>query len=388
MQMAKSVRRQAASKASKSAPASPSRSSKKTTATSRKSPSSRRPSPHEQIEALDRELIRIVQQRAELSHATIQAGVVTSMFEATTRARQMVQASTGQVSTAAMQAILKHVASACLANMHRMRVAYLGPQYSYTHLAAIKYFGEAAAFAPVASIAAVFEAVTRNEAIAGLVPIENSTDGRIVDTLSMFIRRKMHVCGEVVLPIHHNLLSRTPRERIVEVYSKPQALSQCRNWLANNVPQAKLVDMSSTTAAAQIAAEKPGAAAIASIEAGREYSLDVIDANIEDNPHNFTRFAVLGREQLAPTGDDKTAIMFQVNHEPGALADSMTIFKKAQLNLTFIESFPIPDRINEYVFFIELTGHQADKNVAAAIETLSKRSQRVDVLGSYPKATV
>ncbi len=356
--------------------------------------SSHNPSLQDDLDSLDRELLRLVEQRCELVRevaASAPSGIAAGMHDAAKRARELVaksESAADHVSGDAKLALLRHVASIGLANMHRMRVAYLGPQYSYTHLAAIKYFGDAAAFAPVASIAAVFEAVMRNEAIAGLVPIENSTDGRIVDTLSMFIRRTMHVCGEVVLPIHHNLLSRTPRERIVEVYSKPQALSQCRTWLANNLPNAQLIDMSSTTAAAQIAAEKPGAAAVAGIEAGREYSLDLIDANIEDNPNNFTRFAILGREQLAPTGDDKTAIMFQVNHQPGALADSMTIFKKANLNLTFIESFPIPERVNEYVFFIELAGHQDNANVAAAIATLSKRSQRVDVLGSYPRAVV
>jgi chorismate mutase/prephenate dehydratase len=188
------------------------------------------------------------------------------------------------------------------------------------------------------------------------------------------------------LPIHHYLLSRSPRDQIVEVYSKPQALSQCRTWLANHLPHAKCVEISSTAAAARIAAEKIGAAAVASIEAGREYNLDVVHANIEDNSHNLTRFVILGREQPDRTGDDKTTILFQVNHEPGALADAMMIFKKEQLNLTWIESFPFPEKRNEYLFFVELSGHQSDTPVSQAIAALKKKAQRVEVLGSYPRA--
>jgi chorismate mutase/prephenate dehydratase len=167
---------------------------------------------------------------------------------------------------------LRHVASACLQSLHQLRAAYLGPMHSYSHLAAIKYFGDAAALTPVASIPAVFEAVSRGDVATGIVPIENSTDGRVVDTLGMFVRREMQICGEVLLPIHHNLLSCTPREEIVEVYSKPQALSQCRGWLASQLPGARLVEIGSTAAAAKLAAEKRGVAAVASIEAGRQYT--------------------------------------------------------------------------------------------------------------------
>ena len=267
-----------------------------------------------------------------------------------------------------------------------MRAAYLGPMHSYSHLAAIKYFGDATTLTPVASIPAVFDAVASGDALTGIVPIENSTDGRVVDTLGMFVRREMQICGEVLVPIHHNLLSKTPREEIVEVYSKPQALSQCRGWLANQLPNARVVEISSTAAAAKLASEKHGIAAVASIEAGRQYELDVIDANIEDNPNNITRFAVLGKEQPRPTGDDKTAILFQLNHQPGALADAMTVFKKHALNLTWIESFPAPEAQNEYLFFVELTGHRDDQPVRKAIESLGKTTQRLTILGSYPRA--
>jgi chorismate mutase / prephenate dehydratase len=190
-----------------------------------------------------------------------------------------------------------------------------------------------------------------------------------------------------LLPIHHNLLSRSDRESITEVYSKPQALSQCRGWLANHLPKARLIDISSTTAAAELAANQPGVAAIASIEAGRQYSLNVIDASIEDNPNNVTRFAILGRQSAPPSGNDKTAILFQVDHRPGALADAMVKFKEAGLNLTWIESFPVPGTNAEYLFFVETVGHASDKDVAAALDRLRAITIRLEILGSYPKAT-
>lgn len=267
-------------------------------------------------------------------------------------------------------------------------VAYLGPMYSYSYLAASQYFSKAARLSPVATIAAVFEEIVRNQADYGVVPIENSTDGRIVDTFTMFSTVSVSICGEVLLPIHHYLLGRCEREEIREVYSKPQALSQCRRWLSQHLPDARLIEISSTTAAARLAAEKPGVAAVASIEAGMHYGLNVIQKNIEDNPNNLTRFAVIGNRSPDPTGNDKTSIMFQVPHQSGALAKAMQTFSKAKLNLTWIESFPIPGNSNEYIFFIEFEGHRQDKAASAAIAALGKQTLRLDVLGSYPRGKV
>ena len=292
------------------------------------------------------------------------------------------------VSNASSSALLRHISSICLQSVHRFQAIYLGPPHSYSHLAAIKYFGDSTTLTPVASIPAVFEAVAGEDALCGIVPIENSTDGRVVDTLGMFVRGDMQICGEVLLPIHHNLLSKTPRNQITEVHSKPQALSQCRGWLAKQLPNAQLIEISSTAAAAKLASQQPGVAAVASLEAGREYELDVIATHIEDNPNNVTRFAVLGREHPAPTGNDKTAILFQVSHEPGALANAMTIFKQQNLNLTWIESFPAPETKNEYMFFIELTGHRDTDDVQAAMNELRTLAQRLTILGSYPRATI
>jgi chorismate mutase/prephenate dehydratase len=170
-----------------------------------------------------------------------------------------------------------------------------------------------------------------------------------------------------------------------EVYSKPQALSQCRDWLAKHLPQAALRETTSTTAAAEIAAEKPGAAAVASRQAGVNYGLDILAPNIEDNPNNVTRFAVIGQQVFARTKNDKTAVMFQVPHKPGALADAMNLFKRHRLNLTWIESFPIPAQPSEYLFFVELEGHESEARVKKCLALLAKKAVRLEVLGSYDK---
>jgi chorismate mutase/prephenate dehydratase len=281
---------------------------------------------------------------------------------------------------------LRHTVSASYQPLaSQTRIAYLGPQYSYSYLAAIRHFGEAANLVPVATIGAVFQELLRDQSKFGVVPIENSTDGRVVDTLGMFARFPVHICGEVLLPIHHCLLGRCSRNEVTEVHSKPQALSQCRTWLAQHLPETRLVEITSTAAAAKLAAEKPGVAAIASREAGVHHGLHVIDANIEDNANNVTRFVILGGSPAEPTGKDKTAVMFQVPHQPGALADAMLVFRKNKLNLTWIESFPIEGSRSEYLFFIELEGHQQRPAIKQALKQLQKQALRLEVLGSYPK---
>jgi chorismate mutase/prephenate dehydratase len=257
------------------------------------------------------------------------------------------------------------------------RVALLGPLYSFSHLAAIQRFGQSVEFVPVGTIAAVFEEVNRGHSNFGLVPIENSTDGRIADTLDMFTRLPVRMCGEVEMHIHHTLLGKCPRTEVKEVYSKPQALSQCRNWLTKHLPEARLIELTSTSTAAQLAKEKPGAAAIASLQ-------DVLAERIEDNPSNTTRFAIIGNQSSLRSGADKTALLFQAEHRPGGLVDALAIFRRNRLNLTWIESFPIPETSRKYLFFVELEGHETDVRVRRAIATLQKKALRLEVLGSFP----
>jgi chorismate mutase/prephenate dehydratase len=349
----------------------------------------------ESLETLDRDLLDIILRRDRLVQQLANDGKLPTAGQEIRRINEIVAGlgDSGQPAVdcrgiESLGGVLRHIASHSRTRVAPTSISFLGPKYSYSHLAAIKYFGDDADFAPVASIPAVFDAVHRGDSASGLVPIENSTDGRVVDTLGMFVRRHMQICGEVLLPIHHNLLASGSREQITEIHSKPQALSQCRGWLAANFPAAKLVEVGSTTAAAESASEHPHIAAVASLPAGRAYGLDVLNQNIEDSSHNVTRFAVLGREETHPTGADKTSLLFQVEHQPGALAGAMTVFSEAALNLTWIESFPSPDCRNEYLFFVEFAGHRGEPQVAAAIDSLGKITRRLETLGSYPVAVL
>ena len=343
-----------------------------------------------ELERTDRELVKLANQRAKLyaqlhklNHSAGTQCPPEPEPEAVVRA--MAQ-NKGPLSNDCLRGVFRELISGARSLQRPMRVAVLGPAYSYSHLAAIDRFGTGAESVPVGSIAAVFEEVNRGHANFGVVPIENSTDGRIADTLDMFTRLPVRICGEVQLRIHHYLLGRCPRADVTEVYSRPQALSQCRNWLLRHLPAARPIEVTSTSTAAQLAQDKQGAAAIASVQAGIHYGLDVLAEKIEDNPANVTRFAVLGHEPAARTGHDKTALMFEVAHRPGSLADAIAIFKRGKLNLTWIESFPIPQCEGHYLFFVELDGHASDARVRKALAALEKRAVRLETLGSYPRS--
>jgi chorismate mutase/prephenate dehydratase len=344
-----------------------------------------------EIQRLDRDLVKLLSDRAKaaqkLAHLRQHEGSPHyDLLDEQQSLTELMAQNKGPLSEAAIKAIYREILGSARSLTKPLRVAYLGPKYSYSHLAAISRFGEGPDLTPVATIKAVFESVHFHQTDFGIVPIENSTDGRIVDTLDMFARLPLRITAEVELAIHHHLLGKCSRGEVLEVYSKPQAISQCRDWLAKNLPQAKVIEMTSTAIAAQIAADKAGAAAIASLEAGTHYGLAVIDSNIEDNKNNITRFAVIGGEIPHRTGRDKTALMFEIPHKPGSLADAMLVFKRGRQNLTWIESFPMPNSKNEYLFFVELEGHQNDSRVKSSIESLRRKTARLEVLGSYPRA--
>ncbi len=341
-----------------------------------------------ELARIDRELLKLINQRAkkalEVSKHASNDPEPADAIE--THLADLVEHNRGPLTADCVRAVFLELCSGSRALHRHTQVAYLGPAYSYSHVATLERFGSSVELVPVGSIGAVFEEVNRGHAEFGVVPIENSTDGRIADTLDMFTRLRVRICGEVRLRIHHNLLARCPRSDVSEVYSKPQALSQCRNWLVRHLPAARIIEVTSTTTAAQLAQDKPGAAAIASIQAGVHYSLNVLAENIEDNQDNITRFAVIGEESAARTGHDKMATMFEVEHRPGALADSMNIFKRNRLNLTWIESFPIPRPEGGYLFFVELDGHETDNRVRKALAALEKKTLRLEILGSYPRS--
>ncbi len=301
---------------------------------------------------------------------------------------QLVEQNKGPLTSDMVKSIFRELTSGCRELTRTTRVGFLGPMYSYSYLASLQRFGSASDLVPLGSIATVFEEVVSKNIDYGIVPLENSTDGRISDTLKMFSRVAVRVNGEVNLKIHHNLLASGPRAGLKRVCSKPQALSQCRGWLAEHLPSVELVETSSTTVAAEMASKDATIGAIASREAGVHYGLEIAAANIEDNQNNVTRFAVLGQQAGPRTGDDKTALLFQLNHKPGALADILAVFKRGKLNLTWIESFPLHEKNNEYFFFAELQGHEGDLKVRKAVTAITKKTQVLKVLGSYAATPV
>lgn len=346
-----------------------------------------------QLDRLDRDLVKSINERAKLAKKVGElkkrAGeppfVLGQEDESIARA---VSLNKGPIADRCIRTVFREIASGSRSLLKVLRVAFLGPLYSFSHLATMHRFGQSIEFIPVGSIASVFEEVNRGHSDFGLVPIENSTDGRIADTLDMFTRLPVRICGEVELEVHHTLLGKCPRTEVKEVYSRPQALSQCRNWLAKHLPSARTIEVTSTSTAAQLASEKPGAAAIASLQAGMHYNLEALAERIEDNQSNTTRFAVIGEQSAQRTGNDRTAMMFQVEHRPGALADAMSIFKRSQLNLTWIESFPIPGSERAYLFFVEMEGHETDAKVRKTTAILSRKTLRLEILGSAPVVPV
>ncbi len=343
------------------------------------------------LKRIDQDILKLVNRRAEATAKLLEAANERRSLTYDPRNDDDLFArleadNPGPLAGRAVRGIFRQIISAVRNQVRTQRVAYLGPAFSFTHLAAVERFGESADLIPVNTISAVFEEVNRGHADFGLVPIENSTDGRIIDTLDMFTRLPLRICGEVQLAIHHNLLGKSPRSEVTEIYSKPQALSQCRDWLSRNMPHARPIEVASTSTAAQLARDKPGVAAIASRQAAMEYHLNLLAENIEDNKNNVTRFAVIGDKPVGPTGRDRTSILLQIPHKPGALSDALNLFKASKLNLTWIESFPLRGPESGYIFFIDCEGHSKDAKVKRALEELASMAVRMEVLGSYPRS--
>lgn len=267
-------------------------------------------------------------------------------------------------------------------------IAFFGQFGAWTHAAARKTFGPSADYREHATISQVFEAVASEGARFGVVPIENSTEGGVNQTVDELLARQLWIKGEVVLEIAQCLMGLATELRSVErVASHPQGLAQCRRWLAEHLPNAEQVASLSTTAAARAAASDPKLAAISSPLAAELNGLRVLVAGIQDNAENATRFVVIGKSDAPRTGRDKTSLVFSTAHSRGALRQVLEIFDRAELNLTRIESRPAPGRRWEYVFLTDLEGHREDESVALALRELERRCSTMRVLGSYPRAT-
>ena len=267
-----------------------------------------------------------------------------------------------------------------------LRIAFLGPEGSFSHTAARLKFGQSVEYEPLADIRAVFDEITREHCDLGIVPVENAIVGGIIETLDSLIESSVTICAELTMMIHHNLLANCRLDEIERVYSKPEVFTQCRQWLAATLPEVVTVPTASTAGAAQHASGEANAAAIGSRLAGELYSLKPICENIEDVTNNITRFLVIGREPARPSGNDKTTLVFNTAHKAGALVDVLAAFRYNQVNLTNIESRPSKKRQREYYFFVECQGHQEQANVSQAIDEARRHCLQLSVLGSFPIA--
>lgn len=288
----------------------------------------------------------------------------------------------------ALRAVFSEILSASRAIQAPLKVSYLGPAATFTHLAAIKHFGRSTDFVPVPSISKVFDSVEHGHSSCGVVPIENSTEGVVGATLDRFLDSPLKILGEIALPVSHHLLSRNGNLRSVQkIYSHTQAAAQCRQWLDENLPNVPVIDVESTSRAAERAAEELRSAGIAGEQAAELYGLKILKRDIEDNPNNVTRFLAIGRKSPSRSGRDKTSILFSVKDEAGILYRMLEPFYRNKINLTKIESRPLKKKVWEYVFFLDMDGHIEDRKVGEAIRCLEGHCLFVKVLGSYPKAT-
>jgi chorismate mutase/prephenate dehydratase len=345
------------------------------------------------IDAADDEILTILNRRAGLVTEVADLKTALSVpFYVPSRERQigerLAAGNPGPFPTASIRPVFQEIFSACLALEKRVRVAYLGPEGTFSDLAVKHQFGLSARATPMGTIAAVFEEVARGNVDFGVVPVENTTEGMINPTLDCFIDSDLKVSAEIAMEINMCLIGRagTSLAQIERVYSLPVALAQVRRFLAANLPRAVLVEARSTADAAQLAHGDPQGAAVGSELAAKLHELAVLRHKIEDLAHNMTRFLVLGREQAAPTGHDKTSLLLVTRDEAGILYRVLGTFAERGLNMTKIESRPSRRRPWEYVFFVDIDGHERDAPVAAALEAVRKVSESVKVLGSYPRA--
>jgi chorismate mutase/prephenate dehydratase len=283
-----------------------------------------------------------------------------------------------------LQSIYREIMSSALALEKTMVIAYLGPEATFTHQAAIQRFGASLKYSSQKTIADVFIEVSKSHADYGVVPVENSTEGVVTHTLDMFMDSDLKIVNQIVLPIRHCLISRISRKRIRRLYIHPQTLAQCRLWLHRNFAQAEIIETSSNARSAELAARDKKAGGIAGTLAAEKYEVPILEYDIQDSTSNVTRFLVLGRKCSPPTGRDRTSLMFSIADKAGALYRALAPFYRYQLNMTRIESRPSKRRAWEYFFFVDLDGHVEDAKVAKALRDLKRQCLFVKVLGSYP----
>ncbi len=346
------------------------------------------------IDAIDDDILRLVNERAtaagEVAAAKAAEGQPADFYRPAREAevlRRVRDANAGPLADEDVTRLFREIMSACLALQRPLRVAFLGPEGTFTQEAALKHFGHSIRSLPLEGIDTVFREVEAGSAEYGVVPVENSTEGMVTHTLDRLLSSPLQIVGEVELAIVHNFASLAEDSAAVErVYSHQQGLAQCRLWLETHLPRAERIAVSSTAEAARLAAADPTAAAIASDAAAERYGLTVRQPAIQDGAANSTRFLVLGRESPEPTGEDKTSLVIARDNRPGGLAGLLAPLARYGLNMTRLESRPSPEGMWEYVFFIDLVGHAEDPDLKRALGEMQQLASLLKVLGSYPRS--
>ncbi|MCC6631948.1 MAG: prephenate dehydratase [Gammaproteobacteria bacterium] len=350
-----------------------------------------------QIDSVDEQLHMLINRRAELARAVgiskHASGHLVDFYrperEAEVLRMALARNRNGALRDEEVLRLFREIMSACLAQEKPLKVAYLGPEGTYAQSAVLKHFGHSVRALSLASIDEVFQEVQAGNADFGVVPVENSTEGTVNNTLDRFLSTSLHICGEVELRVQHNLMARDKEmKHVLRVCAHPQALGQCRGWLDENLPGVDRVPVSSNAEGARRARDEKGTAAIAGSVAAEIYSLEILAQGIEDQADNTTRFLVLGRKTLRPSGADKTTILVSASETSGsgALFRLLEPLAKNEVNMTRIESRPSRKKKWDYVFFIDLIGHAEDSHVARALAQLKQRASLFRVLGSYPQA--
>jgi len=364
------------------------------------------------IDRLDAQIVRLLNERTRhvlaIGDMKLKAGEeIYAPHRERAVLERICQLNQGPMTDEQLRAVYREVMSSALALEKTMTIAYLGPEATFTHQAAIRRFGSSLKYSPQKTITDVFNEVSKRSADYGVVPVENSTEGVVTHTLDMFVDSDLKIVSQIVLPISHCFVSRYPQEKIKRIYVHPQTLGQCRDWLQKHFPNAEIVETSSNSKSAERATEPAypfitkkdkkgipvitadtkshiGTGAITSELAAEKYKLPILVQDIQDNAANATRFLVLGRQCSPPTGDDRTSLMISVADKAGALHEAIAAFRRYKINMTKIESRPSKRKAWEYFFFIDCDGHAQDRKVARAIQSLGEHCNFVKTLGSYP----
>jgi len=357
------------------------------------------------IDRIDNEIQELITQRAqcaidvaEVKQAFVDESTETPVFYRPEREAQVLQKVKDRNSSSGKKAVLpddemarlfREIMSVCLALENQLNVAYLGPEGTYTQTAALKHFGHSVKTIPVAAIDEVFREVESGAVNYGVVPVENSTEGMVNQSMDLFVSTSAQICGEVSLRIHHNLLTHaTDLKDVKKIYSHQQSLAQCRGWLSVNMQGVECIAKPSNAEAARCVAEDPNAAAIAGVAAAEQYGLPVLASNIEDETHNTTRFLIIGRQKTQASGKDKTSLLLSVRNSSGALYSLLEPFRIHNVSMTRVESRPSKLGMGDYVFFIDIEGHLDDENIKVTLDEVRQHAAMTKILGSYPRAVI